>query len=155
GVRVGSATAGLFAFQDLPVEQIDRIEIVRGPRSSLYGSEAIGGVIQIFTRRDRGRPAPRVAVGTGSDGLREARAGIRGGSGRGWFGADLAWSRSDGIDACRGTAGNAEAPFGAGCFVDEPDRDGYRNRSLNLRGGVAFSEATRLELTGLRAESRN
>ncbi len=155
GVRVGSATAGLFAFQDLPVEQIDRIEIVRGPRSSLYGSEAIGGVIQIFTRRDRGRPTPRFAVGTGSDGLREASAGIGGGIGRGWFGADLAWSRSDGIDACRGTAGNAEAPFGAGCFVDEPDRDGYRNRSLNLRGGVALSEATRLELTGLRAESRN
>lgn len=155
GVRVGSATAGLFAFQDLPVEQIDRIEIVRGPRSSLYGSEAIGGVIQIFTRRDRGAVTPRFAVGTGSDGLREASAGIGGGIGRGWFGADLAWSRSDGIDACRGTAGNAEAPFGAGCFVDEPDRDGYRNRSLNLRGGVAFSEATRVELTGLRAESRN
>src|SRR3546814_17702994 len=52
GVRVGSVSAGLTAFQDLPVDQIDRIEIVRGPRSSLYGSEAIGGVIQIFTRRD-------------------------------------------------------------------------------------------------------
>src|SRR5690606_28107621 len=72
GVRVGSVTAGLTAFQDLPVDQIDRIEIVRGPRSSLYGSEAIGGVIQIFTRRDDGAFAPRMRLGVGSHGLREA-----------------------------------------------------------------------------------
>src|SRR3546814_2768266 len=49
GVRVGSVSSGLTAFQDLPVDQIDRIEIVRGPRLSLYGSEGICGVIQIFT----------------------------------------------------------------------------------------------------------
>ena len=52
GVRVGSPTSGLTSLQDIPLEQIDHIEIVRGPRSSLYGADAIGGVIQIFTRRD-------------------------------------------------------------------------------------------------------
>ncbi|MGP1665861.1 MAG: TonB-dependent receptor plug domain-containing protein, partial [Rhodanobacter sp.] len=51
GVRVGSATTGSAAFEQIPVEQIERIELVRGPRSSLYGADAIGGVIQIFTRR--------------------------------------------------------------------------------------------------------
>src|SRR6185312_4093080 len=51
GVRVASVSAGLAAFEQIPVEQIERIEIVRGPRSSLYGADAIGGVIQIFTRR--------------------------------------------------------------------------------------------------------
>ena len=55
GIKLGSATAGGASIQDIPVEQIERIEIVRGPFSSLYGSEAIGGVIQIFTRRPEGR----------------------------------------------------------------------------------------------------
>ena len=155
GVRVGSASAGLTAFQDIPVEQIDRIEIVRGPRSSLYGSDAIGGVIQIFTRRDRGAVTPRVRVGIGSHARREASAGIGGGLGRGWFGADVAYQRTDGIDACRGTAGNAQAPFGAGCFADEPDRDGYRNRSASIRGGMPLTDTLTLEANGLRAESDN
>ena len=157
GVRVSSVSAGLTAFQDLPVDQIDRIEIVRGPRSSLYGSEAIGGVIQIFTRRDDGAFAPRMRVGIGSHGLREASAGIGGGGERGWFGADVAYQRTDGINACRGRAPDPGNPsdFGAGCFVDEPDRDGYRNSSVNLRGGVQLGETLELQGNALRAESRN
>ncbi|WP_027079001.1 TonB-dependent vitamin B12 receptor [Luteimonas mephitis] len=155
GVRVGSVSAGLAAFQDLPVDQINRIEIVRGPRSSLYGSEAIGGVIQIFTRRDDGAFSPRMRAGIGSHGLREASAGIGGGGERGWFGADVAYQRTDGINACRGTASAPGAPFGAGCFADEPDRDGYRNSSVNLRGGVRLGETLELQGNALRAESRN
>ena len=150
GVRIGSATAGLVSFQDIPVEQIDRIEIVRGPRSSLYGSEAVGGVIQIFTRRDQGAFAPRFRVGIGSNHLREASAGIGGGNERGWYGADFAWQRTDGINACNGSA-----TLFAGCFVDEPDRDGYRNASLNLRGGVDLGDTVKLEAHALRAEAFN
>jgi vitamin B12 transporter len=89
GIRIGSATFDLAAFQDLPLEMIDRIEIVRGPRSSLYGSDAIGGVIQVFTRRDRGGYAPRFHLGAGSHGLREIGGGFGGGGERGWFGIDL------------------------------------------------------------------
>jgi vitamin B12 transporter len=155
GVRLGSVTAGLAAFQDIPVDQIDRIEIVRGPRSSLYGSEAIGGVIQIFTRRDEGAFTPRIRVGIGSHGLREGSAGIGGGGERGWFGADVAYQRTDGIDACRGTASAPGAEFGAGCFVDEPDRDGYRNKSLNVRGGARLTDTLELQGNALRAESSN
>src|SRR5215207_7601601 len=54
GVRVASATAGIAPFELIPLEQIERIEVVRGPRSTLYGTDAIGGVIQIFTRRAPG-----------------------------------------------------------------------------------------------------
>src|SRR5690606_35418494 len=76
GARIGSATSGMAAFQDLPLEQIECIEIVRGPRSSLYGSEAIGGVIQIFTRRASEGAGLRsnFSLGVGSNNLRHAGA---------------------------------------------------------------------------------
>lgn len=154
GVRVGSATSGLAAFQDLPVALIDRIEIVRGPRSSLYGSEAIGGVIQIFTRRDRGALTPRASATVGSNGLAEGSAGIGSGGGRGWFGIDAAYQHSDGIDACDVAT---PTPFSGGCFIatPEPDRDGYRNRSLSLRGGITASNTLSFAAHALRAEGRN
>lgn len=78
GVRIGSATAGGAALQDLPIEQIERIEIVRGPFSSLYGSEALGGVIQIFTRRPQGSFVPTLSVAAGSDNARRYGAGVAG-----------------------------------------------------------------------------
>ncbi len=55
GVRVGSATAGSFDWANLSTADIERIEIVRGPQSSLYGADAMGGVIQIFTRKGAGK----------------------------------------------------------------------------------------------------
>lgn len=151
GVRMGSATAGLAALQDLPVEQIERIEIVRGPHSSLYGADAIGGVIQVFTRRDRNGLQPRAMLGAGSNGLREASAGLGVGNERGWFGADVALLRTDGINACDGTT----AGWGAGCFAEQPDRDGYRNRSASVRGGGRLGEAWTLEGSALRADGYN
>jgi vitamin B12 transporter len=157
GVRMGSATAGLPALQDLPIDQIDRVEIVRGPRSSLYGSEAIGGVIQVFTRRNTGKVRPNFRIGVGSDSTREASAGIGGGNARGWFGADVAHTRTDGFNACRGRGPDPGIPFdfGAGCFTDEPDRDGYRNTSANLRGGYSFTDTLMMEANALRAEGKS
>lgn len=151
GVRMGSATSGLVSFQDLPVDLVDRIEIVRGPRSSLYGSEAIGGVIQIFTRRDRGAITPRLAVGAGSHDTYEASAGIGGQAGRGWFGADASRQQSRGFNACRG----AGAPLFVGCFTTEPDRDGYTRDSLSVRGGLDLADGWRLEGNALSAEADN
>lgn len=150
GVKINTADLGLAAFQDLPVAQIDRIEIVRGPHSSLYGSEAIGGVIQIFTRRDQGGFAPHFRIGGGSHGLREASGGFGGAGERGWFGADIAYQHTDGINACRGSA-----TLFTGCYADEPDRDGYRNLSLSLRGGYRLTDALSVEGSALRAEGEN
>ncbi len=150
GVRIGSATSGLASLQDIPVEQIERIEIVRGPRSSLYGSEAIGGVIQIFTRRRVEGVHPHLRAGVGSHGLREASAGIDAGSARGWFGVDGSWQTTDGINACRGSS------F-AGCFIasPDPDLDGYRNHSLSLHGGINATDALTIEANALRSEAHN
>ncbi|AWH27926.1 TonB-dependent vitamin B12 receptor [Stenotrophomonas sp. YAU14A_MKIMI4_1] len=150
GVRINSADLNLAMFQDLPLAQIERIEIVRGPQSSLYGADAIGGVIQIFTRRNAGNFAPHFQLGGGSNGLRQASGGIGGSGSNGWFGADIAYQHSDGIDACRGSA-----TLFTGCFADEPDRDGYRNLSKSLRGGYSFNEQWTVEGSALRADGEN
>jgi vitamin B12 transporter len=151
GVKMNSATAGMAAIQDLPLAQIERIEIIRGPRSSLYGSEAIGGVIQVFTRGGR-EPgfSPYASVGGGSHAAREASAGFDHRGERGWIGAHGAVDRTDGINACRGSGALFQ-----GCFADEPDADGYRNTSINLRGGYRFGEALVLDGQFLQADAEN
>ena len=151
GVRMGSANNGMPTPQDLPLEQIERIEIVRGPRSSLYGSEAIGGVIQVFTRAAARGLQQNLSLTAGSNQLRQASAGFSQRGERGWISAQGAWQATDGIDACRGTA----AGWGAGCYADEPDRDGYRNTSLNLRGGYALTGTMQLEAHLLDVSSFN
>ena len=150
GVRIGSATAGLASFQDLPVDQIERIEIIRGPRSSLYGSEAIGGVIQIFTRKGGIGFAPHFRIGAGSHNLREASAGFSNRGERGWISAEGAYNQTDGINACRGSG-----TLFQGCYTDEPDLDGYRNVSLSLRAGMNLSDALTVEGHFLNAEADN
>ena len=153
GVRIGSSTSGLASLQDLPIELIERVEVVRGPRSSLYGADAIGGVIQVFTRRPAGGFAPRLSVGGGSQGLHEFGAGFGGRGARGWFAADYSFRRSEGIDACRGIG----FPDFAGCGTDapDPDRDGYLSDSLSLRAGTDLIDTLSLEGHALRAEGEN
>lgn len=143
GVKVGSATTGTTAFQDIPVEQIERIEIVRGPRSSLYGSEAIGGVIQIFTRRGEGPITPSFSVSAGSHETYGATAGVSGGTDRTTFNASASVLDTEGIDACRDFAG---------CFAEEPDKDGYQNIAGSLRFGYQFGDNAEMNLHWLRAQ---
>jgi len=150
GVKVGSATLGTTAFQDIPVDQIERIEIVRGPRSSLYGSEAIGGVIQIFTRKGGGATTPTFSLGAGSHRTYTGSAGVSGGGARGWYNVNVSGLSSDGINACRGKP----SPGGAGCFTFEPDNDGYRSRSGALRGGYRFDNGTELDAHVLSTQGR-
>lgn len=150
GVRVGSATSGMAALQDLPVDQIERVEIVRGPRSSLYGSEAIGGVIQIFTRTAGQGLQQNLAITAGSNNLRQASAGFSNRGERGWISAQGAYQKTDGINACNGSS-----TLFQGCYVEEPDRDGYRNTSINLRGGYALTDTLSLEGHMLNAGSFN
>lgn len=80
GMRINSATLGTNAFENIPLAQIEKIEIVRGPASSLYGADVIGGVIQIFTKRG-GDTSPKLnaALGVGSYGTKKLDLGITGG----------------------------------------------------------------------------
>ncbi|MGO1542044.1 MAG: TonB-dependent vitamin B12 receptor [Luteimonas sp.] len=151
GVKVGSATSGMAAFQDFPVSQIERIEIVRGPRSSLYGSEAIGGVIQIFTHSGGAEGlTPHLSIGGGSNNSRDINAGFNYRGERGWLGAHGGYQSTDGINACRGSA-----ELFAGCWVDEPDDDGYRNVSVTMHGGLHLTDALTIEGNFLNADGEN
>ncbi len=151
GVKTGSATLGTTAFQDIPIDQIERIEIVRGPRSSLYGSEAIGGVIQIFTRKGGGPLKPYLSLGGGSYQTYNASAGVSGGGERGWFNVNASGITTEGFNACNGKP----SPGGAGCFTYEPDKDGYRNTSGSVRAGYRFDNGASVDVNALRAEGEN
>jgi vitamin B12 transporter len=147
GIKVGSATLGSVPWQNIPVAQIDRVEVVRGPRSSLYGSEAIGGVVQIFTRRgQRGPLTPRLSLGAGSNNTIRASGGLSAGNEHGWFDASLGLEQTEGFDACNGE------PFVGGCFVDEPDRDGYTNHFGGFNGGLRITDRLLVDADLLRSE---
>ncbi|MSR00479.1 MAG: TonB-dependent receptor [Gammaproteobacteria bacterium] len=140
GIRIGSVTAGLPALQDLPIDSIERIEIVRGPRSSLYGADAVGGVIQIFTRRDKGAtPSARVTMGSAGSVQGSAAVGLI--ANQASFDLQVSHLKTDGSNACLGLP----YPPGGGCFTLEPDRDPYRNTSGNFRATYQFDEGSELE----------
>jgi vitamin B12 transporter len=145
GIKVGSATTGMAAFQDIPVEAIDRIEVVRGPCSSLYGSEAIGGVIQIFTRTGRGPVAPDLAGGGGAFGTYDGAVGLSGGGDHSSYAATVSRFRTEGFSA---------RPVTPGAPPDEPDKDGYRNTSVSARMGWRRDQGTEAGINYLHAEGK-
>src|SRR5690606_37904814 len=103
GQRVSSATLGSANFQFLNPDQIERIEVVRGAHSSLYRSEAIGGVIQVFTRDGSTNPGSAnqdtyVTTATGSNSLQKVAAGSSGGIGNLRYGVHGSYLETDGID---------------------------------------------------------
>lgn len=151
GVRIGSVTAGFASLEQIPVEQIERIEIVRGPRSSLYGADAIGGVIQIFTRHGQpdGGVAPSLSVTAGSHGLFGSEAGLSGGDAHAWYNVSLGGEYTSGFPSCR--MGAAEAM--AGCFVDDARDDAYRNWNGAANAGYRWDNGTELAFTWLRSKS--
>lgn len=122
GLRIGSATAGGTAFEQIPLNQIERIEIVPGPMSSLYGSDAIGGVIQIFTRRDVDGLEARAGAGTYGTRDLSATFGRIAGATEASLGIGLL--ESDVFDATRPTI-----PFAQ----HHPDTDRYRNKNASAR----------------------
>jgi vitamin B12 transporter len=145
GIKVGSVTSGGAALQDLPVDLVERIEVVRGPRSSLYGSEAIGGVIQIFTRKGGGDGAkPFFSAGYGTHDSYSGSAGVTGGSERGWYSLGLSGLDTDGI--------NVKQP-GAGGY--ENDADGYRSLSGTLSAGYRFDNGLELDGNLLQVKSHS
>ena len=142
GMRVGSATVGTTSIENIPLEMIERIEVVKGPLSSLYGPEAIGGVIQVFTR---GKDVPHLFVdaGYGTDNDRRASAGITTVDG------DTTLKLSMGFrDVDAPSATNSRA------FGHNPDRDPYRNYFGNLKVAQRWWQGETVEIDAFATRSR-
>ncbi|OGA68021.1 MAG: hypothetical protein A3G81_20410 [Betaproteobacteria bacterium RIFCSPLOWO2_12_FULL_65_14] len=134
GVRVEDAGFGTTAIQHIMLDEVERIEVVRGNMSSLYGSGAVGGVIQVFTKRGRGEPAANAEATAGSRHTWKLRGGYGGQAGATRF--NLSASRFD--------TGGFSAIDPQLAPDANPDRDGYRNESF--AGSLAHEVSRRHEL---------
>lgn len=119
GMRISSATLGTTTFENLPIAQIEKIEILRGPATSLYGQDAIGGVIQIFTKKGEGKPKFYGSLGYGAYDTKIAEGGVSGQISDTKFALNLSASNTDGFSAIDTNNKN---------FNDD---DGYRNVAIN------------------------
>lgn len=143
GMRVGSATMGGASLQFLSVDQIERVEVLRGSRSAIHGADAMGGVVQIFTRRSRGeglRPSLRLAAG--SHDTREYSLGLSGGDARTRFSLNASLEETDGFDRTRVS------------FPSDADDDAYRNRSLSASLSHRFANGLELGFSALDQRGR-
>lgn len=132
GVRTGSSTSGGASWAAIPLSQIDHIEIVYGPLSSLYGADAVGGVVQIFTKKGDGAPHFTASAGYGSYATRSLQAGVSGSTNdqnRFRYALNIAKEDSDGFSATK-----------PGNFSFNPDKDGYKKSSASGQFSLDISK---------------
>lgn len=140
GIQVNSPLDGAFNFADLTVESIDKIEIVRGPQSMLYGSEAIGGVIHIFTRKGKGPTRGSITLEGGSFRTFRETMGFRGASEMVQYSVSASRLDSQGISRANEDNGNSEA-------------DAYENSTFAARIGVKPAKSIQVDWTARLVDS--
>lgn len=133
GVRVNGNTTGAFDFSDLTADNLERIEIVRGPQGLLHGSEAVSGAINIVTRRGQGPARVQVRGALGSDDYSRFGLGVQGGDERFDYSFSASRLSTDGVSAADEDAGNGET-------------DPWRNTTVSGRLGGAVLGDGRLDL---------
>jgi vitamin B12 transporter len=149
GVRYGSATFGWPNWDNIPVEMIERIEIVKGPASALYGSDGVGGVVQIFTRKAAaGDPAfrPRASVTLGSERHRQLTGGFSGAAGAATYALDVQRTTQNSFSAT-----NDKVDFG----YFNPDRDPFGQSAVNASFGYQFNRDWKFDAGLLYADGLN
>ncbi len=141
GVRVGSqSTSGDVNWQAIPLAQIERIEVVRGPTSAVYGSDAAAGVIQIFTKKGQAAFAPIVSLGYGAYNTQKIDLSASGSINSVDYSFGVAQATSDGFNS---------RPING----QNPDSDGYKSLNVNARLGFQINAAHRIEASILNNKS--
>ena len=139
GVRVGSATLGVKSLSSIAMSLVERVEIIRGPRAALWGSDAMGGVVQIFTRKfDNGEGQLGIKYGTNN--TVEAHAVIGLGNEQHQYTLSISGEDSDGYDVAVG---------------DETDDDGYDNQSVTLNGTSKVNNVYSVEVDAMLEKGNN
>jgi vitamin B12 transporter len=146
GVRYGSATLGTPNWDNLPLAAIERIEVLKGPAAALYGSDAVGGVVQIFTRRGQQGFHPHAELGLGAYGRRSVALGVAGGQGGLSYRFGVSSLRESGFSAT-----NAAEPWGN----YHPDADGFEQNALDASVRLALAPGWQLSAHGLLASGDN
>jgi vitamin B12 transporter len=152
GMRVGAATSGFSAIEHIPLSQIRKIEILRGPASSLYGQDAIGGVIQIFTKKGVDGFKPYVGIGYGSYNTSNFQSGIRGGNNQTTYAINFAAMNTDGFSAFIPNPNNTS---GAVTNAANLDKDGYKNYSLSSSLNHKINQDYEIDLQYFLSEGKN
>jgi len=135
GARYGSATTGKPILDNIPVVMIERIEILKGPASALYGSDAVGGVVQVFMREGQAGFKPYAAVTLSSESHAQLATGLTGGAGDVTYALSVQKTREAGFSAINSKA--RVATF-------NPDRDGFEQNSFS--GSIAYQINPSLKL---------
>jgi vitamin B12 transporter len=148
GIRLGAATTGFTAIEHIPLSQIEKIEIVRGPASSLYGQDAIGGVVQIFTKKGLKGFKPYVGIGYGSYNTSNFQSGIRGGNDQTTYAINFSTINSDGFSAFVPNPANAANSINL-------DKDGYKNYSLSSLLNHKINQDYEIDLQYFSSKGKN
>lgn len=144
GIRVNdpSTTGREFDFSALVLADVERIEILRGPQSALYGSDAMGGVVNIITRRGRTGHRASLEASYGSFNTKEMRGGVSGGNGRAYYSLGFAGVETDGFSAYGYRIPRIERR------LPPLEADGATRMGVTGRVGVHLDEATTIEAGG-------
>lgn len=144
GVRFDSQTTGGPVWEQIPLDQIERIEVLRGPAAAVYGSDAIAGVVQVFTKRGQGPAQPTAALTVGSYRTSLAQAGLSGSADAFDYALSASQGQSNGFDArTSAVAGH------------NPDDDGWRRTSGNARVGYQINAEHRVDASILASNLRS
>ncbi|MCB5188261.1 TonB-dependent receptor [Methylobacillus caricis] len=145
GVRISSATTGVTAIQHIPLSQIEHVEILRGPASAMYGADAVGGVIQIFTKSGKGSPKFNASAGLGTYGTAIGDAGVSGRISNTSYSLQGGMTHVNGISTIKNKTNRAY----------NPDADGYRNQNISAKITQHLDQDHEVGLSILVSDSRS